>query len=71
MARGQADGLYDKESNNFMKKFITTFLALILSLSMIMGVFAAEGKWMPDDVGIWYQYDDGTYPAGEWVLIDY
>ena len=31
---------------------------------------ALAGVWNQDNIGWWYQEDDGTYPANEWKWID-
>lgn len=47
-----------------MKRIILTAL---LSISMSFTAFA--GQWQKDANGWWYQYDDGSYPYDEWILI--
>ena len=28
------------------------------------------GTWLKDDIGWWWQYEDGTYPVNMWLWID-
>lgn len=52
-----------------MKKgLVTAAVAGMMAAAMVMPVFAAE--WKQDNVGWWYQQDDGGYPAGSWSWID-
>ena len=52
-----------------MKKMVfTAAIAGLLATAMTMPVFAAE--WKQDQVGWWYQNDDGSYPANCWSWID-
>lgn len=50
------------------KKLATLVLAGLLALSSLSTAFA--GTWLQDNVGWWYQNDDGTYPANGWHWID-
>ena len=55
-----------------MKKAISTFLIIAI---IIAGVTpstaeAKSGTWKSDAGGWWYEYSDGTYPAGQWAEID-
>lgn len=52
-----------------MKKWVfTAAVAGLLAATMTMPVFAAE--WKQDQVGRWYQNDDGSYPSDCWSWID-
>ena len=54
-----------------MKKH--SLLSTIIMTGMItlgMAATAFAGQWMQDDVGWWYQNEDGSYPAAEWKWID-
>ena len=44
-----------------MKKLITFIAAGVFALSMAMTSFA--GSWQRNNVGWWYQNDNGTWPA--------
>lgn len=50
------------------KSLITMLMATSLVLISTFNSFA--GEWKLDEKGWWYQYDDGTYPAGKGVWID-
>ena len=45
---------------NRVKKVCTVLIAAGISLSSVLISFA--GSWQQDNMGWWYQYDDGTYP---------
>ncbi|HIQ73307.1 MAG TPA: N-acetylmuramoyl-L-alanine amidase [Candidatus Cottocaccamicrobium excrementipullorum] len=36
-----------------------------------MAVAQQEPGWQHTDIGWWYMYDDGTYPANKWELINH
>ena len=50
------------------KKFASLMLAGLLAFSTLSTAFA--GTWLQDNVGWWYQNDDGSYPANGWHWID-
>lgn len=43
-------------------------LPLYFAWAMPFASFA--GTWKSDANGMWYQFDDGTYPKGSWAWID-
>ena len=47
-----------------MKKLRLFASTAVLSAIMSMNAFA--GQWVQDNVGWWYQNDDGTYPTSQW-----
>ena len=51
-----------------MKKLITFIAAGVFALSMAMTSFA--GSWQRNNVGWWYQNDNGTWPAACWQQIN-
>lgn len=52
-----------------MKKRICILLsALALTVSMVTPAFA--GDWKRDNVGWWYQNDNGSYPRSTWKWIE-
>ena len=53
-----------------MKKrtFLTMLAVALLSLAMTITAFA--GEWKKDNVGWWYQNDDGSYSVSAWQWID-
>ena len=46
------------------KKTLSIMLACAATMVMTTPAFAAG--WQKDNVGWWYQNDDGTYPKKEW-----
>lgn len=50
------------------KGIITVVLAGILTLASTISSFA--GEWRQDNVGWWWQEDDGSYPVDEWQYIN-
>ena len=42
--------------------------AAVFCMAMPFASFA--GTWKSDANGMWYQFDDGTYPKGRWAWID-
>lgn len=53
-----------------MKKrtIITMIVMAVLTLTMTMTALA--GEWKKDNVGWWYQNDDGSYTVNNWQWID-
>lgn len=49
--------------------FLALLLALIITLIPVKS-FAAEGGWHKDSDGWWFRNDDGSYPSGQWSLIN-
>lgn len=50
------------------KKLATLVLSGLFALTSLSTAFA--GSWIQDSVGWWWQNDDGTWPANQWVWID-
>ena len=50
------------------RRLITILLASTLTFSLSLTAFA--GQWMKDDVGYWWQEDDGSYPVNTFKWID-
>lgn len=48
-----------------MKVFITSVL-----LSSALSITALAGEWKQDDIGWWYQNDDGSYTTDTWQNIE-
>lgn len=52
------------------KKLATLVITGLFALSSLSTAFA--GSWLQDNVGWWYQNDDGTWPASTWFQdVDY
>lgn len=51
-----------------MRKRALALMAVLLSGMMSISSYA--GEWKQDNVGWWYQNDDGSYPANSWQEID-
>lgn len=50
------------------KKFATLVITGLFALSSLSTAIA--GTWIQDNVGWWYQNDDGSYPTNGWLWID-
>ena len=50
------------------KSFVLGALTAAMTLSLGMTAFAAQ--WQQDDIGWWWQNDDGSYPVSQWVWLD-
>ena len=50
------------------KQTMVFALAAAMALGSTMTAFA--GQWMKDDVGYWWQEDDGSYPVDTMKWID-
>ena len=53
-----------------MKKKIV-FLISILIMSLSLPLLSYAGEWKEDNIGKWYQNDDGTYPVSQWKWIEF
>ena len=61
-----------------MKRHIRIALALMLLFGTLLllsargsdRVYAAEAGWRQNSKGWWYQFEDGTWPAEEWLQVD-
>lgn len=51
-----------------MKKGI--MFAFIVSMTLTVSMPAYAGEWKQDTTGMWYQNDDGSYPANQWQEVD-
>ena len=49
-----------------MKRIKVSFVALLIAFVFCLPVYA--GNWVQDNVGWWYQNDDGSYPKSQWFL---
>ncbi len=50
------------------KRFWTAAAAVVMAASMSLTAFA--GEWKKDNVGWWWQNDDGSYPVSCWEWLD-
>ena len=56
-----------------MKNKFFTFLlisAFCFVLSSAPALPSSAGTWILNDTGWWYEFEDGTWPAGTWLWID-
>ena len=44
--------------------------AFIVSMTLTVSMPAYAGEWKQDTTGMWYQNDDGSYPANQWQEVD-
>lgn len=54
---------------NLIKKIVATGTVAALGVSMLTAT-AIAGSFVTNETGIWYQNDDGTFPAKVWKWID-
>lgn len=52
-----------------MKKMIKV-LGLVALMTLGMSIQAFAGEWKNDNIGWWWQNDNGTYPVNKWEWID-
>lgn len=52
-----------------MKKKMAV-LAMATGLSVLSTIPAFAGQWKQDNIGWWYQEDNGSYPVSTWKWID-
>lgn len=53
-----------------MKKYGIKLALAAAVFCMAMPFASFAGTWKSDANGMWYQFDDGTYPKGRWAWID-
>jgi len=53
-----------------MRKYGMKIAAAAAVFCMAMPFAAFAGTWKSDANGMWYQFDDGSYPKGRWAWID-
>ena len=44
-------------------------LGMVMGMSLSMSLLSYAGEWKEDNIGKWYQNDDGTYPISQWKWI--
>ena len=52
------------------KNGLLSVIVLVGMVTLGMAATAFAGQWMQNDIGWWYQNEDGSYPAAEWKWID-
>ncbi len=52
-----------------MKRKGLAVLGLVAGLSVLSSMSAFAGEWKTDEVGRWYQNDDGSYTTNNWQKI--
>lgn len=52
-----------------MKKMIKV-LGLVALMTLGMSIQAFAGEWKNDNIGWWWQNDNGTYPVNKWEWLD-
>ena len=45
-------------------------IMLVCAATMLLTIPAFAAGWQKDNIGWWYQNDDGTYPTKEWKWLD-
>lgn len=54
-----------------MRKKSLMALGLTMGMSLSMSLLSYAGEWKEDNIGKWYQNDDGTYPISQWKWIEF
>ena len=54
-----------------MKKKSLIILASTLIMSLSLPLLSYAGEWKEDNIGKWYQNDDGSYPVNQWKWIEF
>lgn len=63
---------YPNQNKEFtMKKKSLIILASTLIMSLSLPLLSYAGEWKEDNIGKWYQNDDGTYPISQWKWIEF
>ncbi len=52
-----------------MKRFCFSIVCTVIFV-FLCAVTLCAGEWKKDNVGWWWQNDDGSYPAGKWQWLD-
>lgn len=60
--------ILQKQEGNCMRKFLVLLMSATIALCSTFVSFA--GEWKQDNVGWWYQNDDGSYVISSWKEID-
>lgn len=53
-----------------MKKKIAAAIVLMISIAAAASSAAFAGQWQPNEIGWWWQNDDGSYPTNSWQWLD-
>lgn len=53
-----------------MRKKSFMVLGLTVAMSLSLPLLSYAGGWKVDEIGWWYQNDDGTYPVNQWEWLD-
>lgn len=53
-----------------MRKKSLMVLGLTVAMSLSLPLLSYAGEWKEDNIGWWWQSDDGTYPISQWAWID-
>ena len=60
-----------KLQSNWIWKSAGLLIAAVLVISAtVIFTYGADGEWIENEHGWWYQYADGTYPSNQWLEID-
>ncbi len=51
-----------------MKKIVVTMLTIVVMITSSINTYA--GEWKKDNIGWWYENDNGSYPTNSWQWID-
>ena len=58
------------KEDTVMRKKGFMVLGVTVAMSLSLPLLSYAGEWKEDNIGKWYQNDDGTYPVNRWQWID-
>lgn len=61
----QKGRIWFKEDTVMRKKGFMV-LGVTVAMSLSLPLLSYAGEWKEDNIGKWYQNDDGTYPISQW-----
>ena len=59
------------KEDTVMRKKSFMVLGLTVAMSLSLPLLSYAGEWKEDNIGKWYQNDDGTYPVSQWKWIEF
>ena len=70
MVRKRQEERHHRGGKQKMRKLGMKIAVAAAVFCMAMPFASFAGTWKSDANGMWYQFDDGSYPKGRWAWID-